>query len=292
MKRLLLLTLALLPLCALAQTPQEDYLRRYNNLVERVGPDGLGVETLIDKWEADCPDDIQPLLARFSFCFARSQSSHVIQLDRDRYLGQEPVLPLKDSLGRRCNWFQDYDYDDELYAAANLAIDKAIAMEPLRLNLRFLKINAMMAYEKEQPEMTLIELKNLADKHFKTHPAWEYEGLGSVDDEQFKAFMQDYCVTIFRLGSDSSAQAFKSLSEHLLRYCKDEPMYVDNLGSYYLVKRDYKKALKYYEQVLKKHPDDATALQNGLLLARAKKDAKLEKKFKDRIAETNLRNQP
>ena len=292
MKRLILLALALFALTARAQTPQEDYLRRYNNLVERVGPAGLGVETLIDKWEADYPDDIQPLLARFSFCFARSQSTELIQLDRDRYLGQDPVLPLKDSLGRRCNWFQDYHYDDELYAAANLAIDKVIAMEPLRLDLRFLKINAMLAYEKEQPDMTLLELKNLADKHFKTHPAWEYEGLGAVSDDQFKAFMQDYCVTLFRRGSDASSEAFKSLSEHLLRYCKDEPLYLNDLGSYYLIKRDYKKALKYYEQVLKKHPDDATALQNGLLLARAKKDAKLEKKFRDRITETNLRNQP
>ena len=46
MKRLLTLLAGLvLPLCLLAQTtPQEDYLRRYNNLVSRVGAAGLGVE--------------------------------------------------------------------------------------------------------------------------------------------------------------------------------------------------------------------------------------------------------
>lgn len=289
MKRLfLLLTLSLLPLAAGAQTTQEEFLRRYNNLIDHVGADGLGVETLLDKWEEAFPDDYHTMLARFSFCFARSRTARVIQLDRDRYLGESPILPMKDSLGRRCNWFQDYEYDDDLFAAALLAVDRAIDAQPLRLDFRTLRITALMAYEKEAPDMTLAALKGLADKHFKTHPAWQYEGLDTVGDEQFKAFMQDYCAALFRLGSDASAEAFKAFSEHLLRYCKDEPMYLDNLGSYYLIKKDYKKALKYFEQVLKKHPDDRTALQNGILLARAKQDPKLEKKFRERLAETSL----
>ena len=57
-------------------------------------------------------------------------------------------------------------------------------------------------------------------------------------------------------------------------------MLLDNIGSYWLVsKKDYKKARKYYDQVLKKHPDDITAIRNSLLLARSIKDVKLEKKY-------------
>ena len=67
MKRILTFLLALaLPLTLLAQTPQEDYVRRYNNLVSRVGPAGVGVETLLDRWAEEYPDDTQQLLARFS----------------------------------------------------------------------------------------------------------------------------------------------------------------------------------------------------------------------------------
>ena len=58
MKRILTFLVALaLPFALLAQTPQEDYIRRYNNLVGRVGVAGVGVETLLDRWAADYPDD-------------------------------------------------------------------------------------------------------------------------------------------------------------------------------------------------------------------------------------------
>ena len=220
------------------------------------------------------------LLARFTFCFTRCQTSRIEQMDAARYLGHDPILPMKDSLGRRRNYFQVTDYDEEMYAAANLAIDQAIQACPLRLDYRMAKIDAMMAFEKDKPEMTLLELKYLAGKTFTEHPAWEYDGLEPFTEEHFKAFMQDYCAALFRIGSDTSYAAFLDLTQFLLGYCKDDPLYLNNLGSYYLVRRDFRKAQKYIDKVLKKAPGDQTAIQNGILLARAKKDAKLERKYR------------
>ena len=281
MKRILTFLGALmLPVLLFAQTSQEDYIRRFNNLVNRVGPAGVGVETLLDKWAEEYPDDTQQLLARFSFWFNKSQTSNVIQLPQDRYLGREPLLPLTDSLGRKNNYFEDIVYEDESFGLALEALDKAVALEPLRLDFRLLRIDALTAYEKGSPDMALASLKALADEHFKRHPAWTHESLEKVDDEVFKALLQDYCFTFFRLGTDSSAEAFRSLSEHLLTYSKDDPLFLDNLGSYWFVcKKDYKKARKYYDQVLKKHPDDITAIRNSVLLARSDKNVKQEKKY-------------
>ncbi len=281
MKRILTLLVALmLPVLLFAQTSQEDYIRRYNNLVNRVGPAGVGVETLLDKWAEEYPEDMQQLLARFSFWFNKCQTSNVIQLPQDRYLGREPLLPLTDSLGRKNNYFEDIVYEDESFGLALEALDKAIALEPRRLDLRLLRIDALTAYEKGSPDMALSALKSLADENYRQHPAWTHESLEKVDDEVFKALLQDYCFTFFRLGTDSSAEAFKSLSEHMLTYSKDDPLFLDNLGSYWFVcKKEYKKARKYYDQVLKKHPDDITAIRNSILLARSDKNVKLEKKY-------------
>ena len=281
MKRFLTLLAALvLPLTLLAQTSQEDYIRRYNNLTSRVGASGVGVETLLDRWAEDYPDDLQQLLARFAFWFNKGLSSNVIQLPQNRYLGREPLVPMTDSLGRKNNYFEDIVYDDESFGLALEALDKAVALNPQRLDLRLLRIDALTAYEKGSPDMALASLKALVDENYKQHPAWTHESLEKVDDEVFKALIQDYCVAFFRLGTDSSAEAFKALSEHCLTYSKDDPLFLDNIGSYWLVsKKDYKKAQKYYDQVLKKHPDDVTAIRNCILLARAKKDVKLEKKY-------------
>lgn len=287
MKRIVTLFLTLaLSLSALAQDPlpQTEFLRRYTNLIQRVGPAGVGVETLIAKWEEAWPEDPQLYLARFNFCFTRSRSSHIEDMPVDKYLGQAPLLPMTDSLGNKHNYFEVFEYDDDLFAQANSAIGQAITLKPWHLDYRMAKIDALLAYEKDKPEMALQELKALATKHYKEHPVWEYEGMDGVSEEQFRAFMQDYCVAIFRLGSETSAQAFKALSEHMLTYCKDEPLYLDNLGSYYLVRKEYKQARKYYDQVLKKHPSDMTALKNSILMARTMKDKKLEKKYLELMA--------
>ena len=269
----------LLPLQAQENYSKEEFLRRYNQLVERVGADGVGVETLLNKWEQAWPEDTNQMLARFSFCFTRCRHARIAILPQDRYLGNEPLLPMTDSLGNKVNYFQVYDYDDELFAEANSAITRAIAARQNRLDWHFLKIDALLAYEKEKPEMTLQELKALADFHFKRKPDWEHEQLGEVSPEQFIALMQDYCVAFFRIGTETSNEAFRSFSEHLLTYCKDEPLFLDNLGSYYLIKKDYKKSQKYFDQVLKKHPGDMTALKNCILMARTRKDVKMEKKY-------------
>ncbi len=281
MKRsLIILALLLCSALSWAQTSQEDFLRRYNNLIQHVGPAGVGVETLINHWAEAWPDDPQQLLARFSFCFTKSRSSRVIILDQDRYLGNQPLLAGTDSTGRKTNFFEDYEYDDDLYAEANLAIDRAIALCPLRLDYLFIKTAASLSYEKESPDITLQSLLGIIQRHYTEHPQWVYEGLDSVTDEVFEAFIQQYCHSFYSIGTPSAAEGFRTLSETMLRYSRDNALFMNNLGSYQLVfKHDHRKALKIYNQVLRKHPGDLTAIRNCIILARTDKDVRLEKKY-------------
>ena len=177
MKRILVILLSLAALSVSAQETytQEEFLRRYNNLVSRVGAAGVGVETLLNRWQEAYPEDVQQMLARFNFCYTRCQTTRLEQKPVDRYLGREPLLPMTDSLGNKCNYFEVTDFDEELYAQANLAIDQAIAAAPDHLDYRLVKLDAMMAFEQGNPDMTLQQLLNLG---------YEY-GVGWQDGSKF-----------------------------------------------------------------------------------------------------------
>ena len=283
MKRIVILLaaacLAASSLIAQETPSREDFLNRYNLLATKLGPAGVGIETLLSRWEKAYPDDPDMLVAQFSYWFTRSQSSSIEKMDRDKYLGENPVLPLKDSLGNKTNYFKVIHYDDELYGRAKKALDRVIALDPMNLESRLLKVNALISYEKESPDMALSELKSLVDYNFHNHPKWNYPGL-EMDAESFAALMQEYCFTFFRLGCPGGYKAFKELSDRMLQYEPRNTLFMTNLGTWYLVaEKNPKEALKQYNKVLKLKAGDYTALKNIILLARSEKDTKLEKKY-------------
>lgn len=269
-------------LSASAQTPDaaDDFDRRYNLLVSKLGPSGVGIETLLDKWESAYPEDIRVYTGRFSYCYSKSQKSSVVPKAQNKYLGEKPLLTLKDSTGKDVNYFQETFFDDELFGQAQKAVEKAIRLAPDRLDLRFLKTASLVGYEKESPDMALSDLKSLAVYDATQHPKWEYPGMKDIDENFFAAAIQEYCYLFFRYASPASYEAFRELSETMLKYDPDNVLFLDNMGSYYLVvKRDDKTALKYYNKVLKIKNDDITAIKNVVIMARNSGNVKLERKY-------------
>ena len=263
-----------------AQKPsQADYLDRYTLLVNKLGVEGVGVETLLRRWGKDYPDDMDMLLGKFTYYLSKSQSNSMEKIDASKYLGEAPTLTLKDSLGNDVNYFQVTNYDDDLFGQATQAIDKAIGLAQDRLDLRLYKIAALIGYEKGSPDMALSGLKELIDYDGHSHPTWIYPGLEPGPD-LFPSLVQEYCYTFFRQATPASYEAFKEVSEKMAGYYPKNTVFLTNIGSYYLVyKHDSKNALKMYNKVLKKDPGDYTAIKNCVLLARSDKNKKLEKKY-------------
>lgn len=280
MKKILIMAaLSLLPFAAVAQTTAEEYLERYNLLSSKLGLDGVGIETLLTKWEEAYPDDENMISASFLYYYTKCQTSATISSDKPTYLGKEPIIELKDSLGKPVYYFEDIVYDDEMFGKARQYIEKLNSLHPEKLENRLAAITALVNYEKGSPDMALSELNSLVDYNYTSHPSWTYSG-NEADDETFKALMQDYCITFFRLGTPSGYEAFRSLSEKMLQYNPNNVLFLDNIGSYYLVgKKDNKNAQKYYDKVLKLKPDDITAIKNCIVMARTSKNTKLEKKY-------------
>lgn len=255
------------------------YEQRYDLLVSQFGPAGVGIETVLENWAKADSTNAKMLQGRFTYLFTKAQSYQVVPRSEKKYLGMEPMLTLKDSLGNDVNYFQVSEFDDLLYAEAMKAADKAISFWPDRLDFRFMKANAYIAYEKESPDMALALLVALADENIRRKSSWEYEG-EKADQKFFQDAMQEYCYSFYALGTPGAYEAFRMLSEKLSSMFPDNTGFLNNIGSYYLIaKNDYKTAYKYYNKVLKAHPDDQAAIKNGLLAARRQKNVKQEKKY-------------
>lgn len=265
---------------ALAQTSEKEYYERYLLLVNRLGPAGVGVETLLERWENDFPESENMLVAKFNYYNAKAQRSEVVGKDALKFLGNPPVLTLKDSLGVEIRYFEEIFYDDELYGKASEAIDKAIRLCPEKLEYRFCKITSLISYEKESPDMATAALQSLIDYYYGSKgTSWTYNG-EAVDNEFFKSAVQEYCYTFYTIGTPVSYNAFKAVSEKMLGYDKNDALFLANLGSYYfVVKGDNKNAKKYYDRVLKITPEDYPTIKNCVLMARKSDDKKSEKKY-------------
>ena len=106
MKRLFCLIAILSCACAFAQMTPEFYKGQYERQVKTLGYAGVGVENILDKWERVAPEDGEMLKARFHYHYEKGRSEKMEVKDRTRFLGQKPVLTLKDSLGRDVNYFR------------------------------------------------------------------------------------------------------------------------------------------------------------------------------------------
>ena len=275
MKRVLTVVILMLAaVVSMAQTA-EAFRSQCERQMRVAGVAGPGVETVLDKWAAAYPDDPAMLEARFNYYLAKSQSERVLPLvGKKRFLGEEPLFTLRDSTGAPVPYFRVPEYDDSLFRMSQQAIDRAIALKPESLLYRFDRISALTAYEKDSPDMAATAVLDLIDYNSKEHPSWEYEGV-RVSAEQFKAYIQQYCFVFYRIGSANSYEAFRIVSERMLRDDPRNTNFLDNLGSYWQVaRRDDRKAAKYYRKALKIDPDDDVAKKNLSIIEKNKQSNK------------------
>ena len=279
MKRISAALAALVLVCTALPAQSVDWQKKYERQVKAVGLSGVGVETILDSWGAADSSSVDYLAARYAFWFDKSHSLVVEAHDSPRYLGMEPMFELSDSSKSNTVWYYQVDsFDDELFGRALRYLDKAAAAMPAELEYRVWKVSALMLYEKESPDMTLGLILSLIDEDRSTGQKWLYQG-EEQDKDFFDGLIQEFCWNLFNLGTPQAREAFLKVSEKMLSYDRKSPVFMANVGSYLMSVKEYKKALKQFDKVLKLDPDNDTAIRNCVTIARILRDDKLKSRY-------------
>lgn len=271
-----LLLLAAFP-AALAQPSAAEYKEKYDRQVRAVGYTGVGVETILERWEAAYPDDPDMLEGRFFFDLTRARSKKMLRTSKPRYMGREPVLTLKDSTGAPVYLYEEEFYDDSLFNVALRSLDRAALLRSDDFLYRAHLLNAQIAREKEEPVLSVEELDALISYDKARRPKWTYRGQ-ETEPDFFAGVVQDYCRLYFDIGSPKSYAALRRISERMVKLYPSRMEFLCNLGAYWRVaENNPKKALPYYKKVLSREKDNYLAARNGYLAARSVGDKKFQK---------------
>ena len=275
MKRLfMILAAAAACAAAAAQTTTEDFQARYERLVRNVGYSGVGVETLIDRWEEAFPEDMNPHMARFNYFYDKSLHTEIVaKPGLSKFLGNQPSLTLKDAEGQDVLYFQENFFDEEYFGEAMRVLDAQIAAYPNELRWYYTKISTLTAYEKESPDMAAAEIKALIGRDA-SHPAWTLDG-APADADVFQQCVGELCADFFQIGTPAGYEFFREVSELMGKHYPKNPVFIDNVGSYWQVaKGNDKQAAKYYKKALKLDPDDYAAKRNLQIIEKKQAAAK------------------
>lgn len=240
---------------------QSDFLARWQRQVRNVGYGGVGVETILDAWEAAEPDNLQMMEGRVNYHFDKNRTTRVISRSTPRYLGSKPLMTMRDTSGAPVYYYEDTVFDDEQFALCQKYIDRCIASYPYELVFRENKISTLLAYEKESPDLAYAELVSLVNLQ-KGRPSWTLMG-EPVDEQAFIDDIMQYCYSLYSVGSAKGYECFRNISELMLKLYPKNADFTNNLGSYHLVAAgNPKQAVKYYKKTLKLDPDNEAALKN------------------------------
>lgn len=262
MKKFISLLLILACTQSFAQLTREEHKANYERQTRIVGYSGVGVLTLLDRWEKACPDDPEAKLGRFNYYLNKGIRTELVLKNQEKFMGAKPSVTLKDENGNPANYFEETFYDESSFAESQKYIDALIGQYPDTADFRVAKLKSLLEMEKEYPDLAAGELYGLIDAYRADGGKWALHG-EKVNDVIFSALIQEYCAYLFSIGSDVANTLFYDVSVKMSKLYPKDSNFLDNQGSYWMVvKGNPKKALSFYDKALKINPEDPIARKN------------------------------
>jgi tetratricopeptide (TPR) repeat protein len=231
---------------------------RYKTFVELFEKnDTTGQLKLIEQWEQAAPGDPELYVAQFNYYANRSRMEVVVI--KDEPVGEEQ-LEMKDSLGRTFYMGSEIKYEESILRKAFGYIDKGIAANPDRLDMRLGKIT--MLGRSEHFEEYVQEIVKMAAYSLNNKHAWLWtNGIpGEYDENAFFEAIQNCVMKLYE--RDDQLGNMGKVAEGILQYYPNHVPTLSNAAISYLMTKNYSKALEYLAKAEKLAPEDCVVLNN------------------------------
>jgi tetratricopeptide (TPR) repeat protein len=258
-KRTILLVLGLNLL--VFQVFGQNFKQQFNDLFSE--KDTLGQIQLLEKWEKSEPNNPELYVAYFNYYIQRS-AQEVIAIGNDPK--GEDVLEIidKDSTKEETIAFMygDTYYNQDLLEKGFEALDKGIAKNPTRLDMRFGKI--YMLGQTADYERYTTEIIKTIDYSAVIKNSWTWTDNKPLEDPQkfMLGSIQGSVIQLYNTEDETLLDNMKRIVEAVLKYYPDNVESLSDLSIVYMEMEEYDKALEPLLKAEKLAPKDYIVLAN------------------------------
>lgn len=246
----------------------QDYKKGYEELLTQ--RDSTKIIPYLQQWEKARPNDPEVYIAFFNHYF--SKSKRPVSLIKP---GEPPPghFSLTDSAGNAAGYISDTTiYDSSLVAKAIGSINKGIAKNPQRLDMRFGKIY-VLGQTGDYKTFTSELIRTL---HYSNtiKSNWKWAGNKPLEDPKktILGAVQDYIVTLYETNDDALLDNMRSIAETVLQYYPDHVPSLSNIAITHTLQGNHNKALETLLKAEKIAPTDYIILNNIANIYRTQND--------------------
>jgi len=271
MKRLLPTLLVVLCVFQLNAQNYFEKFKEYSN-----NRDTIRQRELLEKWENDQPKDAELYTSLFNYYFAKSRNEVVLLASGKPPKGEKKVLLVKDSLNKVAGFIDSrIDFEQSNLKKAFESIETGIELYPNRLDMRFGKIY-VLGQIKDWRNFTdeIIKTVNYSVIN-KNQWTWTLNESRGDADVFFLGALQDYQMQLYNTMDDALLKNMQEIANAVLNHYPKHIESLSNLSIAFLVEKNFEKALQPLLKAEKLNPHDFIVLNN---IAYAYREMKNNKK--------------
>jgi hypothetical protein len=273
------LTVALILLTVSQFCYGQDYKTQFSRFLQL--NDTVNQKKILTEWEKADPKNAELFTSYFNYYFHKSKQEF-ISVTKAQPTGES--MSLLDSTGQTAGYLgSQVNFEKAILQKALDKIDEGIKIYPNRLDMRFGKIYALG--QAQEWDGFTSEILNTIRYSNQNNNEWTWTN--NEKKQQGKTFLlgslQDYQVQLYNTGDDKLLNNMRTIANEVLNFYPSHIESLSNLSLTYLLTGEHDKALEILFKAEKINPQDPVVLSNIAQGYKSKGDKKKAIEYYEKI---------